>query len=68
MYSRVPQRATTGMSSADQEKSRAELEAMAAKNAAMAAGSDATAKAAAARKLKLQAKSHYEETLKEIEN
>ncbi len=62
------QRATSGMSSADQEKSRAELEAMAAKNAAMAAGSDANAKAAAAKKLKLQARSHYEETLKEIEN
>ncbi|HSO48483.1 MAG TPA: hypothetical protein VLQ68_11190, partial [Rhizobiaceae bacterium] len=62
------ERATTGMSSADQEKSRAELEAMAAKNAAMVAGSDAKAKAAAAKKLKLQAKSHYEETLKEIEN
>ncbi len=62
------QRATTGMSSADQKKSRAELEAMAARNAAIASGSDADAKAAAAKKLKQQAKSHYEETLKEIEN
>lgn len=62
------QRATAGMSSAEQEKARAELEAAAARNAAMLGGTDAAARAASAKKLKQQALTHYEETLKEIEN
>ncbi|MCU0789857.1 MAG: hypothetical protein MUE79_02195 [Nitratireductor sp.] len=60
--------ATTGMSKADQEKARAELEAAAARNQALLSGTDARSKAAAAKKLKQQAQSHYEDALKEIEN
>jgi hypothetical protein len=60
--------ATAGMTKAEQEAARAELEAAAKRNAAIASGADAKAKAAAARKLKLQAQTHYDEALKEIEN
>lgn len=60
--------ATSGMSRAEQEKARAELEAAAARNQSLLSGSDAKAKAAAAKKLKQQAQTHYDETLKEIEN
>jgi hypothetical protein len=64
----VQKGATTGMSAAEQEQARAELEAAAKRNASIISGSDAKAKAAAARKLKLQAQTHYDETLQEIEN
>lgn len=61
--------ATTSMTKAQQDAARAELEAAAKRNAEIASGgADPKAKSAAAKKLKQQAKTHYEETLKEIEN
>lgn len=56
------------MSAEDKAASRAELEAVAARNRALLANDQANARAAEVRRLQTKAKSHYEDALKEIEN
>lgn len=64
----IPQPYAGRMTTDDQAKARAELEAAAARNSSLLATDDAKAKAAAAANLKKRATSHYQDALNEIEN
>jgi hypothetical protein len=61
--SSVPRKTTE-----EQAEVAAEMEALAARNATILSADDAAAKAAEAKKLKLKAKTHYEQALENIEN
>ncbi len=64
----IPKSSPNRLTATRQAESRSELEAAAAKNAAIMDSGEAQAKAGAAKKLKRQAQTHYDAALKEIEN
>lgn len=64
----VKQSAIPRMTIEEKAEVAAEMKALAARNATILNGNDAAAKAAEAKKLKLKAKTHYEQALEKIEN